>query len=467
MTGSDIQPQPADVASLIQGGTSAPTPRPWHPLTRVAFRTAFVYFVLFAFCDGNGSIFQNYGSAGEWIDGKLTWPLFHVAEFLSIHLFHFTGVGATFHPTGSGDILVQWVLQLLFVVLAVVGGVAWTAVAMARGSRRVEYQTLYAWLRFLLRLTTGMFMLNYGLVKLFPLQMDPISIAVLNEPVGNMSPMTFLWSLIGMHPLYQMICGAAEVTGGVLILFRRTALAGALLSAFVMTNVLLYNMFFDVPVKLFAANLLLALLFITLPDVPALFRFFWLHQPAAPTGIWIPPVERRGFRIATRTIELIFTVTFLVWMPIGMVMGWREHRAGQTKVNPLLGAWTVVAQQPAGVFDSPEHQPITALYVDSPVRGFSRTSDGALWRTRLRPDAASHTISINVYVNPPMTFNLHMTDADHATLTAASPKPDGKNADAVKAFKPATLTLTRIPLPSHYPLLDRGFHWVNEWGLER
>jgi hypothetical protein len=29
------------------------------------------------------------------------------------------------------------------------------------------------------------------------------------------------------------------------------------------------------------------------------------------------------------------------------------------------------------------------------------------------------------------------------------------------------LTLTRVPLPSHYPLQDRGFHWVNEWGLER
>jgi len=30
-----------------------------------------------------------------------------------------------------------------------------------------------------------------------------------------------------------------------------------------------------------------------------------------------------------------------------------------------------------------------------------------------------------------------------------------------------TLTLVRVPLPSHYPLQDRGFHFVNEWGLER
>jgi len=29
------------------------------------------------------------------------------------------------------------------------------------------------------------------------------------------------------------------------------------------------------------------------------------------------------------------------------------------------------------------------------------------------------------------------------------------------------LTLTRTSIPNHYPLLDRGFHFVNQWGLER
>jgi hypothetical protein len=29
------------------------------------------------------------------------------------------------------------------------------------------------------------------------------------------------------------------------------------------------------------------------------------------------------------------------------------------------------------------------------------------------------------------------------------------------------LALTRVPLPTKYPLQERGFHWVNEWGLER
>ena len=85
----------------------------------------------------------------------------------------------------------------------------------------------------------------------------------------------------------------------------------------------------------------------------------------------------------------------------------------------------------------------------------------------MKPDPAAHTIRLGVYVGAPVVFSVQTPDANHAVLTTVPPKADGKNAEAVKKFKPATLTLTRIPVPSHYPLLDRGFHWVNEWGLER
>ena len=34
-------------------------------------------------------------------------------------------------------------------------------------------------------------------------------------------------------------------------------------------------------------------------------------------------------------------------------------------------------------------------------------------------------------------------------------------------FSPAVLTLTRIPTPAHYPLLELGFHFINGWRYER
>ena len=451
-------------APLIPGAAVPVLPRPWSHPTRVLFRIGFVYFLLFAFCDGNGTVFQIFFTPGHWIESGLNWPLDHLSDWISVHVLQYTGVGATHHPTGSGDTLVQWVQQWLFVALAIVGGLLWSAIAAARGHRRVEYTTAHAWLRFLLRLTCGMFLMSYGLAKLFPLQMAPISTAILNEPVGNLSPMTMLWSLIALNPAYEMICGAAEVLGGILILFRRTALAGALLGAFVMSNVLLYNLFFDVPVKLFAGNLLLALVFIILPDAPALFRFFWLHQPAAPTGVWIPPVERKHFRTATRVVEIVFVAAFLIGMPILSTIEWKQFHKASMQGTPLLGAWRVDA--PNTAFSSPEQQPITAIYVDSPTLVRSRSTDGVLWRTSVHCNDKAHTCSMRIYTSGSHgTFAWQAVDHDHLLLTATPPN-DAKPQELAQ-FHPYSLALTRIPLPAHYPLLDRGFHWVNEWGMER
>ena len=117
-------------------------------------------------------------------------------------------------------------------------------------------------------------MIAYGMLKVFPLQMPPISLGILNQSAGQMTPHTLLWSLVALYPLYEFICGAAEVTAGTMVLFRRTALAGTLLSIFVMSNVVLYNFFFGVSVKLFSFNLLLAEIFLVLPGREADVRLF-------------------------------------------------------------------------------------------------------------------------------------------------------------------------------------------------
>ncbi len=277
--------------------------------------------------------------------------------------------------------------------------------------------------------------------------------------------MTLLWSLIGMNPAYEMICGAAEVIGGLLILFRRTALAGALLSAFVMTNVLLYNLFFDVPVKLFAANLLLALVFVILPDMKPLYSFFWLHKPAAPAGIWVPPATRRGFKVATRTVEIVFLAGFLLANVYDEATGWRASHANMAVAAPLIGIWKMDPGTTAtGAFRN-DGQAASEFTIDSPGRGFTRTADGALWRSYLKLDPKAHTLRINAYAGVAVEYAWHMPDTAHLVLTPVPPK-DAK-APARPGDVATTETFTRVPTPAHYPLLERGFHPVNEWGLER
>ncbi len=449
-----------------------PKPVAWSGLERVGFRIAFIFFFCFVFLSGNGTVFSIFPVIGDWIETGLTWPTNQLAVWLGQHVFHLTGIAAKWHPTGSGDTTLNWIAGGLFVLYALVGGAVWTAIAAARGSRRMEYTTLNSWLRFAVRLTCGMFMLNYGLAKLYPLQMAPISIGILNEPVGNMSPMTFLWALIGMNPAYEMVCGFAEVVGGVLLLFRRTALMGALLSSFVMANVLLYNLFFDVPVKLFAMLLLSGCVFLTLQDLRAMFGFFWKHEPATAAGVWFPPISRKRWRVTTRVVEIVFMVGFMVAMPIFDGIGWWQgHKAAQVK-SPILGAWKLDATHKAsGAFVTPEGAPTTDLYVDTVQRAFSRSTTGELWRTRLTLDDKAKTLKVRCYIEDPVTYSFAMPDADHLVLTSKAPEPPkaekGKPAEKPAPFTPEVISLTRVPVPTHYPLLDRGFHLVNQWGLER
>jgi hypothetical protein len=468
-------PAPETLVTMpVSGTTATASPAPWSPATRFGFRIAFLYFFCFIFLSGNGTLFGVFPVVGGWIQSQLNWPFNHLSEFTGQHLFHLTGIAAHWHPSESGDTMMNWIQNGLFLTFALAGGIVWTFIALLRNNPRTEYRTLGSWLRFLLRLTCAMFMASYGLAKVFPLQMPPPSIAVLNEPVGNLSPMTFLWNLIGLSPAYEILCGSAELLGGILLLYRRTALAGALFSAFVMANIVFYNFCYDVPVKIFAVNLLLGCIFLALPDALSLCRFFWSHKPAAATATWVPPATRRAGRVAILVTEIVFAAAFLVVRPIFMTIGWHHLQAAARTPSPLVGAWHLDATHPAsGAFIDPEGRPVTDLFVAPSGRAYTRSTDGELWLTFVNLDSKKHTVRINCYfIGPPTNYAWQLSDPDHLILTSVAadpPKPDPQHKLERPAaqFSPAVLTLTRIPTPAHYPLLERGFHFVNEWRYER
>lgn len=451
--------------------TVATPPASWSPVTRFGFRIAFLYFFCFIFLGANGTLLDVFPVVGGWIQDKLNWPLNHLSEFAGQRLFHLTGIAAHWHPSESGDTAMNWIHDGLVLTFALAGGIVWTLISHFRNNPRTNYRTLHTWLRFFLRLTCAMFMIGYGLAKVFPLQMPPPSVAILTEPAGNMAPMTFLWNLIGLNPVYEMICGSAEVLGGILLLCRRTALAGALFSSFVITNVVLYNFCYDVPVKLFATNLLLACVFLALPDVLSLCRYFWSHKPTAPTAAWIPLISRRAGRIAVLVTEIVFAVAFLVVRPIFMTIGWHHLQVALRTPSPLVGAWHLDGTHPAsGAFIDPRGLPVTDLYVAPSGRAYTRSADGELWLSGVDLNTGKHTVRINCYfIGAPTNYSWQFSDPSHLVLTSLPPEPPKPDLNHKPAapFSPAVLTLTRTPTPSHYPLLERGFHFISEWRYER
>jgi len=433
------------------------TPSPWSMATRLAFRFGFCYLMMYALCCGNATLWEVVPfHVGEHMEEWSAWPFFHGAQWLGQHWFHLTGVGAKLHDTGSGDTILNWIAVGIMVAVAIVAGLLWTVL----DRRRTAYPRLFFWFRLTLRLTLGYAMLNYGFAKLFPLQMSPPSLAVLNEPLGNTSPMTMLWTLIGLNPVYEMICGAAECAAGVLILFRRTTLLGALLTAFLATNIVLYNFCFDVPVKIYAAHLLLMAVAVIAPDMRGLWNYFILHRPCAPVYGWTKPARRWGLRV--ETVVTVVVLGLVAAQATAELYGAYSHQlASQRHPGPVTGEWRVdsalLKGQPKPLLTG-DGLPLTAIFVEPFARTVFRDSAGVLWRSGMRFDMKKHTVTLSTSgMDAPIVYTFTQPDPDHYILT-----PTGDDAKTA-----GTLTLSRVPLPAHYPLLERGFHWVNEWGLER
>ena len=206
-------------------------------------------------------------------------------------------------PTGSGDTAAQFVRVAIFLFLAVAGTIAWTAVSRSQPPS----PRLLAAFRVYVRYAMAMWLLAYGFAKVPPLQFQVPGPELLVRTYGDSSPMGLLWTFMGHSPAYTMFAGFAELIPGLLLLFRRTTLLGALIGAATMTNVGALNFMYDVPVKLFSAHLLAALVLIAAPDLWRLAKFFVLNQPVPAAQLRPHPRSRLSLVTKVAFVALLLT----------------------------------------------------------------------------------------------------------------------------------------------------------------
>ncbi len=430
------------------------SPDRWTTLREFGFRLAFCYLLLYALSSSNANLLYVVPKLGAILASWLSRASYGPAVWLAQHTFHITGAGANLHPTGSGDTAIDWIATAVMLVYALAAAVIWLLLC-----RRHEYRNTAAWLRFVIRLTLVLAMANYGFSKLFPMQMAPPSLAVLNEPVGSTSPMTLLWTLIGFNPAYEMVCGGIEVAAAALLFFRRTALVGALLTLGVMGNVLLYNLFFDVPVKLYSAHLVLFAIAIIAPDASALWTFFWQHKLATPTAPLVPAAERRGLRIATNVLQILLALMILTSIS-GHYQSFALTQKQLRNPGPFTGQWHLDrsnngGQEEQGKIVTGDGSLVTDLYLEPNGRVTLRDASGVLWRAGKAIDEKDRTFALYREGQEPLTFNYSQPDPSHLVLT-----PAGDNSTKEEIY------LTSVPLSDRYLLLNRGFRMVNEWPFE-
>jgi hypothetical protein len=125
---------------------------------------------------------------------------------------------------GSGDTSYGWAQLYSFLFIACIGALIWSIL----DSKKTAYPKLHYWLCILLRYSLAGIAFTYGILKVFAMQMYFPNLSQLATPLGDYLPMRFSWMFIGYSTSYQMFSGFAEVMVALLLVWRRTALLGAL-----------------------------------------------------------------------------------------------------------------------------------------------------------------------------------------------------------------------------------------------
>jgi hypothetical protein len=442
-------PAPNDIPSAPRAG--GPT---WAWWQRVTFRFFAIYFVLqiepwdwFRLIPGVSLLFRPYDAAMDWAVRAGNAHLFHVRETLV-------------PVNGSGDTSYAYARFCLLLSLAALGCIIWTLL----DRRRTHYERPTYWLRLAVRYYIATAALGYGIIKLFVLQMPFPTTSQLATPLGDFLPMRFSWMFIGYSTPYEIFSGAMETAAGLLLLYRRTITAGLFAATGAFLNVVMINLAYDVPVKLYASHLLLSCLFLLALDSRRLIGFLVLNRPTPATSAYDPAYARPWQRWASVAVK-VFILYQILWGPLQS--SWTRSRA--LRHPPAPGPFA------AGVYDVRSYVvnhdtiPLTSadsirwrdVIIDSNTSGSIGSRDPVFWQRyrrgyfRYKPDTATRTAAV---------WKTSTIPGDSTFLfTMRYEVPDSTSLRLIAPIRGDTVRVDLVRVPRHFQLTERQFHWLSEY----
>lgn len=418
----------------------------WGPVKQLLFRFAFSYLVLYSFP------FPLYyipyvGMIGMW--NYQMWA--RLVPWVGQQVF---GVAITVEPNGSGDTTYNYVQVFCFLVIAAAATLVWSLL----DRRRRNYARLYEWLRVYVRFVLAVAMIGYGAFKVIPSQFPAPTFDRLMQPYGDSSPMGILWTFMGASVAYNVFSGLGELVGGLLLVFRRTTLLGALVCIGVMANVVMLNFSYDVPVKLYSTHLLLMAVFLAAHDLRRLANVLVLNLPAEPAEER-PLFRHRWLHVGTKVLAVLFvgylTVTSLQYS----YKQAQTYSAAEAAKSPLYGLWE-----------------IEELVVDGKVSP-PLVTDADRWRRVMFTGGNRMSFQLmsgsreryNVDIDPKkktLAFTRRDGSSWKSTLAYARPQPKVLMMQGTFDGRQVRARLRQAEIPK-FLLTTRGFHWINERPFNR
>jgi hypothetical protein len=161
------------------------------------------------------------------------------------------------------------------------------------------------WLRYI----SAYLVLTYGTRKLIGGGQFALGPALSSRLVGSLSGFELTWFYYGYSHVYGIILGLTQILGGVLLLFRRSALLGAAVLAPVMANILMINIFFHIALgaEVAAAFLLGSTMLLLWQEREAIVSLFWRDQSSETR------MEKRTQKVALAIVVLLVLAQVFVF----------------------------------------------------------------------------------------------------------------------------------------------------------
>lgn len=230
---------------------------------------------------------------------------------------------------------------------------------------------------------------------------------------------------------------------------------GALISGAMMTNVLMLNLCYDVPRKIFSVHLVLICLFLLIPDFRRLGNVLIFNRRADP----VPETPLFDDKILNR-IALFAQVAFgayVLWVAGAQSIKDRQNLTA-TLPAPVRGVWSVKQFGVDGIWRPPlltDSDRWRDVIFDAPKVLTIISMDGRQYRYYMEMDDSLKT------------FKLWDADDPHRSgmLTLSQPTADQMTLDGQVEGHPLNMKMDRIDLSNKdkYPLMNKGLNWVNPY----
>ncbi len=424
----------------------------WPLWKRVLFRFFFIFLTLYMAPWGwfDSLLFEiKLSWLTQWYSDLEDWAV----RFANGKLFH---IKKELVPiAGSGDTSWGWAQLCLFLFLAAVGCIIWSII----DRKRKSYNKADYWLCLFTRYYIALFAFLYGIIKLFGLQMTFPNPSLLATSLGDLLPMRLSWMFMGYSTPYQFFSGAMETLAGILLLSRRTATFGSFLAAAVFFNVMMMNLSYDIPVKIFSMRLVFMCLFLLAHEYKRIFSFFVLNKPADACSIYNVRFEKKWIRVIRVVLKIIFISVFVGWMFYTTLKRYNDFHSQQPGGPIAKGVYNVESY----VLNKDTIPPLitdTLRWQDFILEngfGSIKTTD-SLFRKRYgrayfnyKVDTLKHSIDfIKSFADTTFLISLKYEIPDSNTVRLR-----GK-------LRNDSLFVVLRKSSRHFQLAERQFHWLSE-----